>query len=133
MTIFVKNHVENRKKGSIGEEIATNHLIKRGFTVSKRNYRKPWGELDIIAVKDNTVHFFEVKSITVTSFMLTNSHTPEENVHAFKLKQIRKMVRTYFSENRIHSEVQFQFHVLCVYMNTTRRLARVRWLRNIIL
>ena len=130
----------NRSKGNTGEEIACKYLKKQGFQINDRNYRKPWGELDIIAVKDSQIHFFEVKSITVSRFQASAglhnglpAHSPEENVHEFKLKQIRKMIRTYFSERRVDEEKEFQFHVICVYMNMDRRIARVRMIRNVIL
>ena len=120
-------------KGNIGEEIASKYLRGLGFRIIERNYRKPWGELDIIAVKDETIHFFEVKSVTVMRFEAKYSHRPEENVNAFKLKQIRKMVRTYFNERRLHPDKEFQFHVISVYMNMTQRMARVEWIKNLIL
>ncbi len=134
----------NRLKGNLGENIACKYLMERGFDISDRNYRKPWGELDIIAVKDSVIHFVEVKSVAVRglpSLRLEKgsihdglpAHSPEENVHAFKLKQIRKMIRTYFSEREVECEREFRFHVICVYLNMDTRLARVRWIENIII
>jgi len=39
--------------GNLGEDIGCKFLVKRGFLIKDRNYRKKWGELDIIAEKDN--------------------------------------------------------------------------------
>jgi len=46
--------------GRLGEDIATGYLKNRGFHIITRNYRKKWGEIDIIAKKDNVLHFVEV-------------------------------------------------------------------------
>ena len=39
------------------------HLVKHSFKILDRNYRKKWGEIDIVAKKDNILHFIEVKTI----------------------------------------------------------------------
>ena len=49
--------------GRIGEQIAAEFLESKGFKVLERNYRKPWGEIDIIAEKDKTVRFVEGKGV----------------------------------------------------------------------
>lgn len=51
--------------GHLGENIACEYLVNKGYTICERNYRKPWGELDIIAKDpDGTLVFVEVKTIT---------------------------------------------------------------------
>ena len=43
-----------RDLGALGEQLASEHLERRGFTIVERNYRTRWGELDVIAY-DGTV------------------------------------------------------------------------------
>ncbi|MEI6396534.1 MAG: YraN family protein [Candidatus Taylorbacteria bacterium] len=140
--------MSTRSIGNIGEDIACKFLEKKGFIITARNYRKKWGEIDIIARESSdvsratsaTLHFFEVKSVTVQRNH-PNGHEPEENVHNFKLRQIRRMIQTYMAEfGQRSSEVsgrgaesEFQFHVLCVYMDKGTRLAHVKWLKNLVL
>lgn len=52
------------RTGQLGEDIAVEYLIKKGFTLIERNFRKSWGEIDIIA-KDSkgVLVFVEVKTI----------------------------------------------------------------------
>ncbi|HDH31598.1 MAG TPA: hypothetical protein ENH26_02380 [Candidatus Wolfebacteria bacterium] len=51
--------------GNLGENIACQYLIKKGYRILERNFRKPWGELDIIAkAPDKTLVFVEVKTVT---------------------------------------------------------------------
>lgn len=47
--------------GRKAEQAAVVYLEMRGFTVLEQNFRRPRCEIDIIASKDNTVHFVEVK------------------------------------------------------------------------
>ena len=47
--------------GRAAESLAANHLTETGFTILDRNWRNRWCELDIVARRDATVHFVEVK------------------------------------------------------------------------
>lgn len=50
--------------GKEGENIAAEYLIKQDFKIINRNYRKPWGEIDIICqAPDKTLVFVEVKTV----------------------------------------------------------------------
>ncbi|MCX6735720.1 MAG: YraN family protein [Candidatus Parcubacteria bacterium] len=54
---------EKQETGDIGEKIAGLFLKTKGFTVIGTNYRKPWGEIDIIVQKKGKIHFIEVKTV----------------------------------------------------------------------
>jgi putative endonuclease len=56
-----------RELGRIAETAAAEYLKDRGFKILETNYRKRTGEIDIIARKDNCVHFIEIKSQSETS------------------------------------------------------------------
>jgi len=127
--------IHTREKGNMGEDIACKFLIKTGFSVVDRNYYKKWGELDVVAKKGNELHFFEVKSV-VRNFSeksFTGFHDPEENVHGFKTRQLRKIIQTYLVDKGFGLDYAFKFHVLCVFMNEKTHLARVKWIQNVIL
>jgi putative endonuclease len=51
-----------RRLGAAGEQLAAEHLERRGFTILERNFRTRWGELDIVAFDGTTLVFCEVKS-----------------------------------------------------------------------
>ena len=54
--------MDNRKQlGIEGENYIAQTLEKDGFTIQHRNYRKRYGEIDIIACKDDLLVFVEVK------------------------------------------------------------------------
>jgi putative endonuclease len=129
--------MDTRTKGGLGEDAACRSLEKQGHMIICRNYLKKYGELDIISEHLGTIHFTEVKSITGgiadQAGAANLGHRPEENVHDLKIRKIRRMVQTFFDEKGIGQEVDFQFHVACVYMNMQTRKARIKWIKNIIL
>ena len=49
-------------KGKLGEDFTADYLIKNGYDIITRNYRKPCGEIDIIATKGDILAFVEVKT-----------------------------------------------------------------------
>lgn len=120
--------------GKLGEEIASQFLTRKGFTVLERNYRKPWGEIDIIAEKSGMVRFVEVKSVScenlpdVTREM--SNYRPEEQVHPFKLKKIARTAEIYM--NSKHDEREFQIDVIGVFLNTKERKARCRLFEQVL-
>ena len=54
--------------GKKGEDIAVVFLKKKGWKILERNYRKQYGEIDIIARKQNLLIFIEVKNRTTDSY-----------------------------------------------------------------
>ena len=51
--------------GELGENAAANLLIEKGYNILERNYRINHLEVDIIAQKDDTIAFVEVKTCAV--------------------------------------------------------------------
>jgi putative endonuclease len=128
---LIKMNTNTRQKGDKGEDVACVYLKKHGFFVQERNYLKKWGEIDIIGVKDNILHFFEVKSITIDGDDVV--YRPEENVHELKIRKLRRVIQTYLNERKYGSEAEFAFHVITVIFNRKTGKARVKMLANIIL
>jgi putative endonuclease len=127
---------EKRRKviGRLGEKIAVQFLTRKGFTIIERNYRKPWGEIDIIAEKSGVIRFIEVKSVScenlpdVTREM--SSYRPEEQVHQFKLKKIARTAEIYMNAKR--DEREFQIDVVGIFLNTKQRKARCRLFEQVL-
>lgn len=138
----MKNFTSNSQKiGELGESVACNFLSKHGFVVLERNYTKKWGEIDIVAKKNEMLHFVEVKSKSVSQEFFKNiiagasvvgAGRPEDNMHIWKMKRLRRVVETYLISKR-QGSVPWQFDLLVVYLDIEKRMARVRVVDNIIL
>ncbi|HTR18562.1 MAG TPA: YraN family protein [Candidatus Paceibacterota bacterium] len=123
--------VEDRERkyvGRIGEQIAADFLVRKGFSILMRNYRKPWGEIDIIAEKGNVVRFVEVKTLAQEDLpnvsRENNNYRPEEQVQPWKLKKISRTAETYMNATRDHRE--YQIDVVGVFIDLSKRVARCR-------
>ncbi len=100
-----KTMATKSETGKLGEDLACKYLINKGYKIINRNYRKPWGELDIVAKSpDRTIVFIEVK--TVVSHNVNNMLiTPEEQLTSAKARKLRKIASWYAADNqRIISE-----------------------------
>lgn len=60
----------NQIVGKLGEEIACKFLISKGYKIIVRNYRTKYAELDIVAIKDDTVCIVEVKTRKDNNFIM---------------------------------------------------------------
>ncbi len=80
--------------GRLGEQLAAEHLIRRGFQIVERNYRTRWGELDIVAYDGRTLAFCEVK----TRRLSAPGRNPLESVHTLKRSKVRRMAGRWLVE-----------------------------------
>ncbi len=139
MWVKVKDKMaKNNEIGQQGELIAAKYLEKKGFFVVNRNYRRKWGELDIVAERQGRIHFVEVKTVSRRSYggnfeQEINNYRPEDNVHREKIKRLSRIIQTYMIEKYHKSEPEWQFDILCVFLDMEKRVAKVRVLENIIL
>ncbi len=83
-----------RRLGALGEEIATRHLLARGYRVIDRNFRTRWGELDIVAADRRTLVFCEVKTRRAT----VTWRDPLESVDARKRVRLRRMAGQWLAQ-----------------------------------
>lgn len=71
----------HQKIGLYGEKEAELFLVKRGFTIVEQNFSSKSGEIDLICIKAEKLHFIEVKSVTVSHVThLNEKRTSSEKV-----------------------------------------------------
>ena len=105
------NKRDNRRIGSFTEAAAVSYLSKNGYTILKKNYRfSRYGEVDIIAEKDDYVCFIEVKSRKNDAF-----GTPAEAVTQYKKNKIAFIAGQYLAVNKI-PEKTARFDVIEIYL-----------------
>jgi len=81
--------------GALGEQLAAEHLVRRGFEIVERNYRTRWGELDIIAFDGRTLAFCEVKTRRGSP---AGGTSPLDAIRTLKRSQVRKMAGRWLIE-----------------------------------
>lgn len=97
----------NKAKGSIGEHMACQYLIKKGYKIIEQNYRNQIGEIDIIAKDGVTLVFVEVKYKGSLYYGY-----PREMVTAQKQHKIRLTSMGYLKANRLYDKVNVRFDVV---------------------
>lgn len=124
---------KKRKIGDIGENIFVKHLVKHNYKILDRNYSKKWGEIDVIAQKGDTVHFIEVKTVSVSDRYMsdTEQYDPEENVHPWKLKRLSRTIQTYLLEKDIDDEAEWQVDIAAVFLDFKAKKAKIRVTQDI--
>jgi putative endonuclease len=131
---MVINDERRKAVGRIGESIAAQFLERKGFTIIDRNYRKPWGEIDIIAQKGSIVRFVEVKTLSRESMpdvsREMSDYRPEEQVHPAKLRKIARTAEMYMNGKRDGRE--YQIDVVGVFLNMRTRQARCRLFEQVL-
>lgn len=133
------SRTEKQIVGALGEDIATKYLINKGFYIVDRNYRKKFGELDIVAKKSGLIHFVEVKTVSSENLKdippdgPVDSHRPEDNVHEWKQKRLSRAIRVYMEEKKINLETEWKFDVITILLDRKNKIAKVKMLENLIL
>jgi putative endonuclease len=109
-----------KRTGKGGEEVAAQFLERKGFKVVEMNYRKKWGEIDIVAVKDGVVRFVEVKTVSRES----ETYRPEELLHISKLRKVARTAALYMEAHR--DDREYQIDAVTVIMNYETHMARCK-------
>ncbi|MDO8466790.1 MAG: YraN family protein [bacterium] len=107
--------------GAIGEDLACGFLIQKGYKILKRNYWKPWGELDIIAKDcEGVLVFVEVKS--VRRLPANSDLQPEDNLTSAKLIKLRRVAALFAGSNEamIDPARGFRIDLVAVCFNPER-------------
>ena len=85
--------------GRRAEMAARVYLEMRGFKILEQNWRLPKYEIDIIAQKDNVVHFVEVKYRSKD-----DQGSGFDAITQTKLKQMRRAAWAWVEESKYHGE-----------------------------
>ncbi|NLY03636.1 MAG: YraN family protein [Campylobacter sp.] len=91
--------------GFDAENKAVKFLEKDGFKILERNFSSKFGEIDIIAQKDEILHFIEVKATQ-------GEYEAIYRITAKKLDKILKTVKFYMTQKQ--NELNFQIDAIVV-------------------
>lgn len=123
--------------GKVGEDIASEFLKGGGHTIVSRNFKKPYGEIDIISRKGRKLFFWEVKTVSYETNSSSNgdvpheTHRPEDNVHKEKLKKLARVIESYLFSHETVGE--WEFGVIALFVDMKTKQAQIRIIKNIII
>ena len=109
MTLYRKNF------GNRGEDLIVAKLTEKNYTILARNYRKPYGEIDIIAEKDSMVLFIEVKTRHNPFFDISEIITPS------KQRKIVMVAKEFIAQHDVHSKT-YRFDVVFLETDNNNQL-----------
>lgn len=128
---------KHNETGKIGEDVAAQWCSDRNLVVIQRNYRKNFGEIDIVA-RETTgkVHFIEVKTVSYeTKQQLKDAVSygtwrPEENVDGRKQFKFKRMINTWIEEHAFSGA--WQIDILAVRIVPREKYATVKCIENVV-
>lgn len=120
---------QNRKQklARWGELKAAEELLRRGYQVLQSNFRTPYGEIDLVAKKNDCLLFVEVK--TRSSWLFGY---PEQAVDARKSLHLVQCAEWYI-QNNPSTAASFQIDVAALTVNPKNwEEFSVEWFENAI-
>ena len=103
--------MNNKETGNSGENRCCEFLKKNGYEIIQRNYRESSGEIDVIAIKNETIVFVEVKTLpNATLDML------QKVLNTEKQKRIVKTAKRFLINHREYSNSYLRFDVIIIDM-----------------
>jgi putative endonuclease len=113
-----------RSTGRIGEAWARRFLESRGWEILDANWRVRWGELDIVALRDNQLIVVEVRTTRGTRFGYGY-----ESVDFRKRQQVRRLALRYLQEKGLF-HLPVRFDVISVLLGEDDRPKSIRHLEG---
>lgn len=96
--------------GRLGEGKSSKYLQKKGYKIIDRNFRHGYGEIDIVAVKDNVLIFIEVKTRKSVNF-----GSPIESITKRKLSVLKRTIE-YYKKLHPNTPEEMRFDVISVVL-----------------
>ena len=103
---------EHNKTGVTGEVLAANYFTLNGYAILHQNWRHSHWEVDIIAHKNNVLHFIEVKTRKSKKFGL-----PEESVSKKKIQNLINAAEEYLYQFPLWKRIQFDILSITILKN----------------
>jgi len=119
------------KTGQRGENIAAAFLLKIGYKILQRNFKNDYGrrlgEIDIIALKESTLVFVEVKTVVESAYYQS---LPEQMITSEKIRKLNKIAQLYVKKEKLW-DTPSRFDAVSVTIKPETSTAAIRHLKNI--
>ena len=120
----MRKPLTNLSRGREAEERACRHLLQQGLTLTERNYRSPFGEIDLVMQERDTLVFIEVRYRTRGDF-----GSAAETVDARKQARLRATAEHYRQNAPRASKKACRFDIVAITGDGED--GDFRWLRNV--
>lgn len=119
-----KSKSHNQAFGKWGEAKAADYLKDKGYIILEMNYRTPYGEIDLIALDQQTVVFVEVKTRRTQTFGF-----PEDSVNSAKRTHMVNSAQVYM---QTVGEMDWRIDVIAVSIRETNQPPEIIHFENAI-
>ena len=116
-----------QKIGMFGQMLARGYLLKHGFEILAENYHTFRGEIDIVARKEEKIHFVEVKARTSEV-----KGKIEDSIHFFKKQHLYLSAYQYMSDKGWLGIYPFQIDAILITLNRQNNKALLKFFANIV-
>jgi len=127
-----------RELGNLGEKLACEYLVKKGFNILGKNDRIKFGEIDIIARKkwqfwplfsrpERPIHFVEVKTI-----IGSEGFFPEDHVNYKKQRKLRQLAQIWLQKNKFSYNAPYQIDIIGIVVDESSRNAKLHYFGNVV-
>ena len=110
--------------GRLGEGMALRHLQERGYEILATNYRKRFGEVDIVARWRGTIVFVEVKTRHSRRYGV-----PQEAVDERKQRQLARIAQDYLAAHHLEN-APARFDVIAETLDPEEQPSRIDHIDN---
>lgn len=117
-----------KELGFLAENIAARHLENGGYELVARNFRKPWGEIDIICRKDGVFVFVEVKSNRCD---FGDAFNPEIRANSEKIRKIKRTAELYLDHELGSMETKWQIDIIAITFDKINQKAHLKHFKNV--
>ncbi len=117
--------IDNKELGKIGEDITADFLKKHGYIIFKRNYHSIYGELDIVAEKDDLIVFVEVKTRFENALV-----SPAQAVNFEKQRRIRMTGKVFLSKTLDDYRCRFDVSEITVRVENGQYKYSINYIKN---
>jgi putative endonuclease len=121
---MLKKTSPTQKIGDVAEETALGYLTKAGCKLIIRNFRCPFGEIDLIIRDAEMLAFVEVRYRGKEDF-----GSGAETVSFTKQGKIIRSAQRYLQQNRVSHLLPCRFDVVSMTLNADKKF-EINWIKD---
>jgi putative endonuclease len=115
----------NISLGQIGENLASDFLLSKKYSIRDRNFRCRVGEIDIVAEKNKKIYFIEVKTKVGMDKGL-----PYEAVNYYKKLHLKRAIQYYLLKKKI-KDCKLSVGVVSILMKEDKTIEKISFYEDL--